>query len=86
VQLRLQDPPTPTGDEKGRENERGESLRGIAVVALARARAERKRESVRRGGRGRRGEGTPGVDAEISVTYARSAPRISTPNAAEYNG
>lgn len=72
VQLRLQDPPTPTGDEKGRENERRESLRGITVAALART-TDRERE----GGR-KRGETMPGLDAEISVTYARPA-KISTP-------
>lgn len=57
VQLRLQDPPTPTGDEKGRENERRESLRGITVVAFACERG-RSREKEREGRR--RGERTPG--------------------------
>lgn len=38
------DPPTPTGDEKGRENERaGESLRGITVVAIENEREEGQR-------------------------------------------
>lgn len=40
------DPPTPTGDEKGRENERaGESLRGITVVAIENEREEGQRRA-----------------------------------------
>lgn len=61
------DPPTLTGDEKGRENER----RAESRCGASRLSHERKRETEReRKGRGEKGEVRRGLDAEISVTYS----------------
>jgi len=63
------DPPTPTGDEKGRENERrAESRCGASRLSRTRDREKgrRKRERERRV----RGVERKGLDAEISVTYS----------------
>lgn len=62
------DPPTPTGDEKGRENERRAKSR-CGASRLPRVR-EKERERGEEGKRKRRvqGEVHKGLDAEISVT------------------
>jgi len=59
------DPPTPTGDEKGRENERGEPESRCGASRLSRA-AEKERERER--DRGEKEKEERGLDAEISVT------------------
>lgn len=66
------DPPTPTGDEKGRENERrAENRCGASRLS------QREREREGEAGEGKERE-KQGLDAEISVTYSPCA-KISTP-------